>query len=222
MRAICSCFVLATIAGVFLAPVIVYIIEILHEHITVFRRTRGTIQTRTTIVVVSQQVVVIGSRRATPLVGKATRTLLMLSVVKALVDDTPLDGSEVVVIHGHILLATPTKTAVVDNDILGILQAKACSFDEAAVSRFSQVGLIDITNTETQVTDNQIVRTSKVHLASTNQDALAWSRLTSNGHILQVGTQVAHFLSIGLYLDDTTHAEDDGGILLSSYSQRPT
>ena len=137
-------------------------------------------------------------------------------------DDTPLNGSEVVVVHGHILLATPTKAAVVDDDILGILQSKACTFDETAVCSLCQVCLINIANAEAQVADNQIVRAAKVHLASTDQDALTRSRLTSNGHILQVGSQVAHFLGIGLYLDDTTHTEHNGGILLASNGQCPT
>ena len=95
-------------------------------------------------------------------------------------DDTPLNGGKVVVIHGHILLATPTETAVVDDDILGILQAKACTFDETAVRSLGQVCLINIANAEAQVADNQIVRAAKVHLASTDQDWLAGRALS--GH----------------------------------------
>ena len=145
----------------------------------------------------------------------------MASVVEALMDNAPLDCREVVVVHGHILLTTPAKAAVVDDDILSILQTKACAFDETAIRRLGQVGLIYIANSETQVTDNQIVRTAKVHLTPTNQNTIARCRLACNGDILEIGTQITCFLSIGLYLDDTTHTKDDGGILLTGNRQCP-
>ena len=62
MRAIDTSLVLATIAGVLLAPVVVDVVHILHKDIAILRCTAGTIQSRAAIVVVSQQVVVIGGR----------------------------------------------------------------------------------------------------------------------------------------------------------------
>ena len=69
--------------------------------------------------------------RTAPLGSIATDTFLVTSIVQALVDDAPLESCIVVVVHRHILLATPTKAAVVDNDVAGILDANGSALDEA-------------------------------------------------------------------------------------------
>ena len=140
----------------------------------------------------------------------------MAGIVKTFMDDTPLNGGKVVVVDGHILLATPSKTAVIDDDVLGILDAQACTSDETAILRFGKVSFINNAHTETQVTDNDIVRTAQVHLTATNQDAVARSSLSGYGDILQTGSQFTFLLRIHTQLDDTTHAEHDGRILLAS------
>ena len=74
-------------------------------------------------------------------------------------NDTPLDRSKMVVVDGHILLTTPTKATMVDDEILGILDTQACTSYKATVSGFGKVCLIDFTHTETQVTDDDIILT---------------------------------------------------------------
>ena len=56
----------------------------------------------------------------------------MSGVVKAFVQDTPLDSSEVIVIHRHILFGTPSETAMVDDDILSILDTNGATLNKVA------------------------------------------------------------------------------------------
>ena len=77
-----------------------------------------------------QQVVMERSWRASPLGTIASDTLLMASVIEAFVNDAPLQGGIMVVVHGDVLLATPAKAAMVDDDVLSILYADGSTFDK--------------------------------------------------------------------------------------------
>ena len=146
----------------------------------------------------------------------------MTGIVKSLVDYAPLHGGEVVVVHGDILLAAPSEAAVVDDDVLSILDADGSSLDEVFLLRLCRVA--QRSQTGADVADNNILRTAQVQLAAAEQDALARCRLTGNGDILQFRTDrtLALALGVGTDVDDATDTEHNGCILPTCLGQCPT
>ena len=71
--------------------------------------------------------------------------------------DAPLDGGEVVVVDGGILLATPSKAAVVDNDVLCVLNANGSTLNEVLLLRLGGVALG--AQARADITDDDILRT---------------------------------------------------------------
>ena len=161
------------------------------------------------------------SRRASPLASIAPDALVVACIKESFVHNTPLDGGIVVVVDSGILLAAPAKAAVVDDDIPGVLNANGSTLDEVLLLRLSGVALG--AQSRTDITDNDILRPTQVQLATTQQDALARSRLTCDGDVLQLGTDgvFALALGVGAYVDDATDAKHNGGILASSLRQCP-
>ena len=148
--------------------------------------------------------------------------------MQTLVDDTPLHRRIVVVIHRHVLLAAPSETAVVDDDVTGVLYADGTTLDEAAllVGRIRLAVLswqFQHAQTRTDVADDDILRTTQIQLAAPQQDTLAGRRLTCYGDILQLGTYGTFVLTLGIGTDlyRATHAKHNGGILTSGVRQCP-
>ena len=73
-------------------------------------------------------------------------------------DDTPLKGSIVIVVHGHILFATPAKAAVVDDDVTGILNTNGTTLDEVLLFRLCRV--TQGTQSRADVANDDILRTT--------------------------------------------------------------
>ena len=121
--------------------------------------------------------------------------------------DAPLHGSKMVVVNGHILFPTPSETAVVDDDGVGILDTYRATLDKLLVVAQSDAS--------PQVPDDDIVRAAQVQLATPIEDALAWCRLSGDGDVVQFGTDVA------LQRDDTRHPEHDGSAFSASLRQCP-
>ena len=155
-----TCLVLSTIAGVLSSPVEVHIIHKLQEHVPVTLRITGSIDTRTATVVIGKQVMMEGSWRASPLTTIATDPFMMSCVIKSLMDDAPLHGREMIVVYCSVLLTTPTKAAVVDDDILGILNTDGTSCDKITFLVFCRI-LLD-TQTGTDITNDDILGPAEV------------------------------------------------------------
>ena len=221
VRATLASLVLAAIARVATSPVEVDVVLIFQKHILVNLGIGGSVDTCRATVVADQQVVVERSRRASPLASIAPDALVVACIKESLVHNTPLDGGIVVVVDSGILLAAPAKAAVVDDDIPGVLNANGSTLDEVLLLRLSEVALG--AQSRTDITDDDILRPTQVQLATTQQDALAWSCLTCDGDVLQLGTDgvFALALRVGAYVDDATDAKHDGGILLAGIRQRP-
>ena len=159
-----------------------------------------------------------GSWRTTPLTAIASDTFLMTCIEESLMDNTPLEGGIVVVIHSHILLTTPAKAAMVDDDVTGILDAYGSTFDKAFF--FRAFDIFSDTQSRTDIADDDILRSAQIQLAATQQDALARCCLSCYRHILQFSTDgtLVLTLRIGTDVDDATHAKYDGGILATCLS----
>ena len=91
----------------------------------------------------------------------------MAGIVETFMNDAPLDGGVMVVVHGDVFLATPAKAAVVDDDVSGILYTDGTTVNEAALL-IVLVGfalltfqLLD-TQTRTDVADDDILGTAQV------------------------------------------------------------
>ena len=149
MTALASSLVLSAIAGVFLPPIVIHIVEKLHEYIAVASGIAGTIQASAAVKVVCHQVVVICGRRPTPLIGVTAVTFCMPGIIQAFVYDTPLNGGKMIIIHGHVLFPTPSKAAMVNNDVVGIFYSQPCAGNES-------VRLIE-SHATTDVTDDNIL-----------------------------------------------------------------
>ena len=79
----------------------------------------------------------------------------MTCIVESLMDDTPLHRGKVVVIHGHILLTTPAKAAMVDNDVTGILNTNGATFYETLL--LCAFYIFPNTQSRTDITDDDIL-----------------------------------------------------------------
>jgi len=55
------------------------------------------------------------------------------SIAQTLMNNTPLDGCEVIVIHGDILFPTPSKTAMINDNIRGILDTNSATINKTAL-----------------------------------------------------------------------------------------
>ena len=119
----------------------------------------------------------------------------------------PLHGGEVIVVHRHVLLTAPSEAAVVDDDVLSVFDTDASAVDELVI--------VGLAQSSADIADNQVIAAAQIQLGTAIEDAVAGSRLSGNGDVCQLGADIA------LQLDDTTHAEHDGGVLLSGLGQRP-
>ena len=175
-----------------------------------------------------QQVMVEGGWRAPPLGAIAAHALMVTGIVQSLMYDAPLHSSVVVVVHGHILLATPSEAAVVNDNLLCVLNTYGATLYKAALP----VGSVRLAflswqflgaQTRAEVTYNDILRPAQVQLAATQQDALTGSRLPCYGDVLQLGTYGTLVLALGVGADvyNARDAEHDGGILPSGLCQCP-
>ena len=199
--------ILATIATVLLSPVVIDIVLVFHKDITVLTVVGGTVQTGAAVIVMCQQIMMERSRRAAPLAGIAAIALLMTGIVESLMDDTPLNGREMVIVDGHIFLSTPSETAMVDNDGIRILDTDRSTLDKVLVATQS--------DTSTKISHDNITRAAQVQFPATIQDAVPRSGLSSYSNIVQLGTDIL------FKRDDATDAEHNSSILTTGFCQGP-
>ena len=198
MRALRTGFVLTSVAGTRTSPVVVHIVVILQKHVAVTVIVARPVDTGGTAHVVDQQVVMESSGRTAPLRAIPACAFMVVGVVKALVHQTPLNGGEVVVVDGHVLFGTPSETAVVDDEGVGILDADAAALAEVFTIH---------ADTSAYVADDKVARSAKVKFGSPIEDACSRGGLSRDGHVFQFGADVA------FQFNGAAHPEHDGGIL---------
>ena len=196
----------ATIAGILATPVVVDIVDILHQHMNIVAA--RTVQTRRTAHVVSQQIVMIGSSLTTPLRTITASALTVTGIVKTFMHDTPLNGGKIVVVNSHIFFARPAKGTMVDDEVFGIFNTDGTSFDKIVVAIQ--------TDAETQMTYNQVFTTTEISFGTANTDAISRSRLSGNS-----GTGFSSTTQIGFERNDTRHAEYHRNRLVGILTQSP-
>ena len=199
--------ILTTIAAIGLAPVIVDVVLIFHKDIAVLVMIGGSVQTGTAIKVMCQQIMMERSGRTSPLTSIAAIAFLMTSIIESFMDYAPLNGSEVVVVDRHVLFATPSETAMINDDGIGILNTNRPAFDKVLVTTKSDAS--------SKVSHNDILRPTQVQFSTTIKDSIAWSSLSCNGHMVQLGTNIL------FQRNDTTNAKYDGCMLTTCFRQCP-
>ena len=167
----------------------------------------GSVQTGTAIIVMCQQIMMERSGRTSPLTSIAAIAFLMTSIIESFMDYAPLNGSEVVVVDRHVLFATPSETAMINDNGIGVLNTNRPTFDKVFVTTKS--------NAPSKVTHNNILRPTQVQFSTTIKDSIAWSSLSCNGYMVQLGTDIL------FQRNDTTNAKYDGCMLTTCFRQCP-
>ena len=126
---------------------------------------------------------VVCSRRTAPLTTITACSLGMAGVIETLVHNTILHRDEMAVIGIHILLSGPTKLAVVNDIIAAILCAEGVLGNDFAID-------VIMPNTETDISDDEVLRAATVDLVVADDDTHARCRLAGNRVVLAIDTQV--------------------------------
>ena len=107
----------------------------------------------------------------------------MTGLIESFVNDAVLHSDEMAVVGVHVLLGRPAELAVVDDVVTAVLRTEGVLGNDVPVH-------IIATDTKTDVTDDEVLRTSAVNLVMRNDDTHARRRLTGNRVVLAVNTQV--------------------------------
>ena len=97
--------------------------------------------------------------------------------------DTILHRDKMAVVGIHILLRGPAELTVVDDIIAAVLRAKRILGNDIPVHVFAA-------DTETDVSDDEVLRAAAVDFVMRYDDTHTRSRLSGDGVVLTVDTQV--------------------------------
>ena len=125
----------------------------------------------------------VGCRRATPLTSVAARTLGMTGVVQALMHDTILYGNEMAVVGIHVLFGGPAELTVVDDVLRAVLRTESILRDDISVH-------IIAPDTETDITDDEVLRSAAIDLVMADENTQTRRGLTGDRVVLAVDAQV--------------------------------
>ena len=148
-------------------------------------------------------------RRTAKLTPVSTSSLGVTGVIQAFVYDTILHREEMAVKGVDVLFCGPTEVTMIQNKVRTVLRAKGILFTELPIGRF-------VTYAETDVPDNEVLRSAAVDLIMRNNNTHSGRCLSGDRVVLAIDTQV--FYQTNLTCDRKTNSDGFIGVLL----HRPT
>ena len=143
----------------------------------------STIKTAGAFIVVNQQVMMISSRRTTPLATISACSLWVTGVIQSLMDNAILHRDKMAVVGIHILLRGPSELAVVNDIMRAVLCAESVLSDDISVHIISS-------DTKTDVTDDEVFRSATIDFVMGYDNSCPWSSLSGNRVVLTVYPKV--------------------------------
>ena len=143
--AVAALVVLAAIDAVGLAPVVDDVVDKLIVHMAVVGAGTHAVEARRAVVAAGKEAVVQRAVLATPLGGIGACALAVARVVESLGEDAPLHGSIIRIVHGQVLLHGPREGAVVQNDVVAVLNIE-----------HGHTAIRQVAGTETDVAHNAV------------------------------------------------------------------
>ena len=188
------------------APVVVDVVDVFEIHDIVF--SARPVEAATAAVVVGQQVVVVGGRRAAPLGAISAGALGVAGVVEPFMYDAVLHGVEVGVEDVHVLFDRPAESAVVEDEVGAVLGAAGVLGENVPLCVF-------LSDAETHVAHDEVFGAAEVHLVVGDDNAVAGSALSRQRPVLAVD------LHFRLQDDFARHGKYDGQRLVLVLFESP-
>ena len=165
----------------------------------------GTVETRHTVVQMSQEIMMERGILATPNTAITVSPLGVAGIAQRLGDGAPLHGEVLVVVERSHLVATPRHRTMVENDVATLTTPNSIG---------TVVYVFHLTATKTDKSNNHVVGRA-VDGTITQGDAGRRCRLSGNGDVAVL------YLNIRLQVDITGHIENDGtrAALAQSFAQ---